>query len=84
MASQTSNNPETATYYLIKVIDAKTNEFKDEAISVIAASTATNEDGLSISEEAFNYYLNKVGYGIHDAIVYSALLSESAKYERVK
>lgn len=84
VASQTSYNPETATYYLIKVIDAKTNEFKDEAISVIAASTAKNEDGLSISEEAFNYYLNKVGYGIHDAIVYSALLSESAKYERVK
>lgn len=74
----------SGTYYLIKVIDSKTNEFKEEAIPVIAALSTTNAEGLKISEEAFKYYLNKFNYSIHDATVYGALLNQSVKYERVR
>lgn len=82
VSSQPVYDAGTTTYYLIKVISSATNEFKDEAIPVIAALSATNDDGLTMSEEAFKYFLKKFKYSIHDATVYSALLNESAQYER--
>ena len=72
----------TNTYYIVKVVSAKTNKFKKDAINTVASLSATNDDGLTIADEAFKFYLDKFDYSIHDATVYSALINESAKYER--
>lgn len=71
----------TGTYYIVKVVSSKAKkEFKDDAINTIKNLTTTNEDGYTIEEVAYNYYLNKAGYSIHDATIYSYLLNNSKKY----
>lgn len=82
VSKQAAYDPENKIYYIIKVVDAKTNEFKDEAVSVIASVSETNDEGLKMNEEAFKYYLNKFDYSIHDVTVYSALLNSSKMYEK--
>lgn len=71
----------TGNYYIVKVVSSKAKkEFKDDAINAIKNLTTTNEDGYTIEEVAYNYYLNKAGYSIHDANIYSYLLNNSKKY----
>lgn len=71
----------TGNYYIVKVVSSNAKkEFKDDAINAIKNLTVTNEDGYTIEEVAYNHYLNKAGYSIHDANIYSYLLNNSKKY----
>lgn len=72
----------TNTYYIVKVVSSKADKLKDNAITAISSLSATNDSGLTIADEAFKFYLDKFDYDIHDATVYSALLTQSSKYER--
>ena len=80
--SDTVVDTTTSYQYIIYVVSSDADEIKEEAIEALAASEDyTNDDGLSIDEEAFNYYLNKLGYSIHDVEIYEDLLSDSYMYE---
>lgn len=71
----------TGNYYIVKVVSSNAKkDFKEDAINTIKNLTTTNEDGYTIEEVAYNYYLNKAGYSIHDANIYSYLLNNSKKY----
>ncbi|MDQ0359294.1 peptidyl-prolyl cis-trans isomerase [Breznakia pachnodae] len=79
----------SGTYYIVRVTNVSPKKFKEEAIEsmkdITIDTSTTDEDGnteLSLADQAFQYYLQKYDYSIHDINVYEALLSSSKKYER--
>lgn len=71
----------TGTYYIVKVISSHAKkDYKDDAINAIKNITAADTDGYTLEDKAYNYYLNKAGYEIHDANIYGYLLNSSVKY----
>ncbi|MDL2276935.1 peptidyl-prolyl cis-trans isomerase, partial [Breznakia sp. OttesenSCG-928-G09] len=77
------------TYYVVRVTNVKPSKFKEDAITAMKDisidTTTTDENGsteLSLADQAFQYYLQKYDYSIHDINVYETLLSTSKKYER--
>ncbi len=71
----------TGNLYIVKVVSSEAKDFKEETIAAIKNITTQNEEGLTIDEIAFNYYLNKAGFEIHDADIYTLLLNNSKKYQ---
>lgn len=74
-------DPTTGKYYVVKVVSSVGKDFEQEAKATLN-SMKYEEDGLTFEERVFKYYLDEFDYGIYDATVYSALLSNSMKYER--
>ena len=79
----------SGSYYLVRVTNISPKKFEDEAIASIKSitidTTTADADGnteLSLADQAFQYYLQKYKYSIHDINVYESLLSASKKYER--
>ncbi len=60
-------------YYVVKVIDADPENFKDEAISALSSST-------DVQNEAFAYFLKKYNFGIYDIDVYNAFKIQAPQY----
>lgn len=75
-------DPTTGKYYVVKVVSTNAKELETEAKAVLNSLTTYEENGLTFPEYVFHYYLDKFDYGVYDATVYSALLSNSQKYER--
>ncbi len=85
----------TGYYYIIRVVNVDPTKFKDAAINALktlatsqdsassssSTTTTTTSTTLTISESAFNYYLNKYDYSIHDVDIYQTLLTQSSKYK---
>lgn len=79
--STASFDATTGNYYIVKVVSSKAKkEFKEDAINAIKNITATDEKGFTVADRAYNFYLNKAGFSIHDANIYSYLLNSSVKY----
>ncbi len=76
------NDATLETYYLVKVIEKDSSVFESEVVSVIAESTATNGEALTMAQEALHRYLTLVDYKIHDASIYSFLLGTNPAYTR--
>lgn len=72
-------------FYIVRVTNSITETFKEEAIEnmkEISGTITSSDTGLKLSEEAFNFFLKKYDYSIHDITVYEALLSASEQYKR--
>lgn len=78
----------SGTYFIVRVSEVNPNKFKKEAVASIQSiqvDTTADAQGntpLSLSDQAFEYYLHKYDYSIHDIDIYQALLSKSQKFER--
>ncbi|MFV0380946.1 MAG: hypothetical protein ACK5KR_01740 [Breznakia sp.] len=81
----------TSTYYLVKVVNTKAKDFKEDAITSLKditsdtstqtpSSTASSE--LGIDDQAFAYFLKEADYSIHDVDIYQLLLTSSQKFAR--
>ncbi len=76
------NDDTMTTYFLVNKISSEVANYEDEAITTIANSTNTNDEGLTMEQTALKYYLDEISYGIYDATIYSALLGTNPAYTR--
>lgn len=83
-------------YYIVKVVNTNPSKFKsavvnnlnslatkqDSSSSSTSTTTTTTSTKLTkLSDKAYNYFLNKYDYSIHDVNVNQALLTSSYKYK---
>lgn len=80
--SKTIADPDNGAFYIVQLSENDATKFKEDATTSIKSISIKNENGLSLDDEAYHYFLLESGYNVHDTDVYAALLAKSGKYSR--
>ncbi|MGL5978398.1 MAG: hypothetical protein ACRCZJ_05350 [Erysipelotrichaceae bacterium] len=66
-------NAAGSKFYIVQMVDAKAENFRDDAITAMATASA-------VSDTAFQYFLKKYDFKIYDIDLYNAFKSQAPKF----